>query len=267
MLFRPLVTNEHTGSYGLTIAALALAFLVSSGPELRAQEAAAEGADIKIEVLDVTTASGSKIPGQEDKPPLKIEIMDVGSNMGGRPAVDTAKSVAGVEYDAPTKSKREALLTSMQRWHYNTLNSYRYDIAGLADPFMPIKEVRGAHVPNRPVDNDPSSLPPLLRLELNQLKLVAITTQQSLGLASFEDGAGNGYILRTGDRIGRNHGKITRIVTNEVWVEERGRLGTDPPRTTVIKLNVLDTKGLTRASSDAPSGATGTLQTISVPGE
>lgn len=282
MLSRPKIISEYAGFYRLSIALLAvLVFLASAGSELLAQgnngapAAGPEATDLKIEVLEVTTGSGSKSQAP-DKPPLKIEVMDAGAGPGQtKPSVSTsprrAKNAQGTaaetEQDEAAIAQREALFAALDRWHYDTLAAYNYNIPALADPFMPIQEVRGQPPLSKADAEAESRLPPLLRLELNQLKMVAITylsERQGAAWVSFEDGAGNSYILREGDRVGRNHGRITKIAPNEVWVEERGRSGKEPPKNVTLKLNVLDTQGMTRTES-AGSGAA--LQTLSVPGE
>lgn len=287
MLMRPQIIAEYTGPRCWPAALLAiLVFFMSASPELLAQNNApapgsGEAPDLKFEVLEVTTGSGSKSQAQ-NKPPLTIEVLDVNTGSGSKangpggpaaagPASPAAQSAgkgpaaAGADND-PAEGQHRVLFAALERWHYQTLASYNYDIPALADPFMPIQEVRGRPVTQSDLEAE-AKLPPLLRLELNQLRLVAITSLSDRpgggAWASFEDGAGNSYILRNGDRIGRNHGRITKIEPNEIWVEERGRSGQEPPRTTPMRLSTLDTKGLTRNEGD-DSGA---LQTLSVPGE
>jgi Tfp pilus assembly protein PilP len=95
---------------------------------------------------------------------------------------------------------------------------------------------------------DEAGLPPILRQELNQLRLVAITVMSGdagAALASFEDGAGVSYILRQGDRIGRRQGRIVAIEPDRVVVEEASARGASAPRLTEMKLDVLrDAPGL-----------------------
>lgn len=282
MLSRPKVIGEYAGPYRLSIILLTvLVFLASAGSELLAQgnngapAGPADTGDLKIEVLDVTTGSGSKSQAP-DKPPLQIEVGADSGDQAASPAIggsprrgkNAQGASAATEQEAVMLAQREALFAALDRWHYDTLAAYNYNIAGLADPFMPIQEVRGQPPMSKGDAEAEARLPPLLRLELNQLKLVAITylsARQGAAWASFEDSAGNSYILREGDRIGRNHGRITKIAPNEVWVEERGRSGKDAPRTTPLRLKALDTQGMTR-SEEAP-GTGGALQTLSVPGE
>ena len=208
-----------------------------------------------FEVLEVTTGSGSK--SQEGKPAMTIEIIDL-TPRSPEAAAEAARAQAEADpgltqAQREAKAREAALGTALELWHSRTLSEYTYNIASLMDPFMPIREVRGR--PEDSADDADSgtlaSLPPILRLELNQLKLVAITTRTGAtgpgsALASFEDGAGVSYILRPGDRIGRRQGRVTGIAPGVVTVEEPSPSPGVPPRVTEIKLSVTDTSGLTR---------------------
>jgi len=203
----------------------------------------------------VTTGSGPR--RHEDKQALRLEILDLQPKS---PAEAAEAALALAEADPnltpaqrEAKARAAALETALELWHSRTLGEYNRDIAGLPDPFMPIREVRGK--PDSASLSEPGeslALPPILRLELNQLKLVAITTGSSgTALASFEDGAGASYILRPGDRVGRRQGRITAITADTVTVEEAPPRPGAPPRVTEIKLGGLDTSGLTRLGGQA----------------
>ena len=246
----------------LKAAAGALAALVMAVcPALvRAQDGAPS-----FEVLDVTTGSGSK--SQEDKPAMKIEVLDL-TPRSPEAAAEEARAAAASDPNLTpaqreAKARGAALETALELWHSQTLKEYTYNISGLLDPFMPIREVRGKpETAGGGASSDSGemlSLPPILRLELNQLKLVAITVRSGSSgsgsaLASFEDGAGASYILRQGDRIGRRQGRITGITPNMVTVEEPSPASGAPPRVTEIKLSILDTGGLTRLGGQADEG-------------
>ncbi|MCL2029582.1 MAG: hypothetical protein FWG97_04120 [Deltaproteobacteria bacterium] len=204
-----------------------------------------------FEVLDVTTGLGSR--SQEDRSP--IEVLDL-TPKSPEAAAEAAREAAEADpgltpAQREAKAREAALATALEMWQIQTLDDYTYNITSLEDPFMPIREVRGRQ--DGPLD-DPnasefSSLPPILRLELNQLKLVAITTPSGgsgFALAAFEDGAGVSYILRRGDRVGRREGRIIGITPTTVTVEEPSKAPGTPPRVTEIRLSTADTRGLTR---------------------
>jgi len=284
MLSRPQIIVTYARRYSLVVCSFAvLVFLTAAGSALWAQNNAVPAdptgnTDLQIEVVDVTTGSGSKTEAPA-KPPLQIEVMDVNSGAGSKAAntgnqapvapnrkgLNKASPTAAAEKGAETDPRRQALMAALDRWHFETLTAYNYNIQALADPFMPILEVRGQPV-ERIDPTDWEKRTPIEKLELSQLKLVAITylsERQGGAWASFEDGANNSYILSQGSKIGRNYGRITKIAPNEVWVEERGHSGQEAPKTTVVRMIAVDTQGLTR---DSGSENAGQLQTLSVPG-
>lgn len=252
MYTKPHVLHKRLGRKLLPLAVpLTLGMMMISAPGLWGQANAAPGSDYKIEVLDVTTGSGSKTQ------PAGANMGGAGMNQGGQNAQSPLQILP---VKAPPRQltpeeqalvdKHSALMTALEQWHYQTMSRYNVNVASLADPFLPIPDVRvGTGGTEDPVD---ISLPPLLRLELSQLKLVAITVASNNpggALASFEDSVGSSYILRVGDRIGRNFGRIIKITPSVVTVEERGRRGTDAPKITDVRLDVLSKEGLTIMSS------------------
>ena len=277
---------------------LALLLFLGGAAGLGAQESSAQGEapqEIKFEVLDVTTGSGSKSLG--DNSEIKIEVLDdqktpqtkdaparpPEEKVGAAPAKKAPAPTSADKKDAKatrggksgagkasaTKARPEAqqeddtprptIVESLDQWRYQTLASYNYNIVSMPDPFLPIKEVRGSPEDmGAAIDPNEDKLPPLLRLELNQLKLVAITVLsggRGPALASFEDGAGNSYILRNGERIGRRQGRITRITPDTVTVEEPAGIAGNPPRITNIRLNVTSSDGLTRSPEAGQDGS------------
>lgn len=272
------------------LASLAAGWLLVSGAELGAQNVSAPAVQVQppalsFEVLEVTVGSGSRsqamggtvihfgaqpaavagesAPGGDRWPLTSVTSMidlgaerPVGTQLASVTPMVGASGTAAPQNGAkgavaPTKGEAAdslALVQALEQWHRQVLVNYTYTIGSLADPFLPIKEVRGK--PNQFDTEAEANLPPILRLELNQLKLVAITILSGgsgAALASFEDGAGVSYILREGDRIGRHQGRIVKIEPSRVLVEEPPRRGQSGPQQTEMKLDVLsDTPGLTR---------------------
>jgi type IV pilus assembly protein PilP len=91
---------------------------------------------------------------------------------------------------------------------------YTYNPAGKADPFKPFIQIS----PIRISRNVP--LTPLQKYEISQLKLVAIISTPEGNIALVEDSAGKGYIVKKGTGIGKNDGKVTKILKDKVIVEE-----------------------------------------------
>ena len=58
------------------------------------------------------------------------------------------------------------------------------------------------------------------KYEISQLKLVAIISTPEGNIALIEDSAGKGYFLKKGTGIGKNEGKVTKILKDKVIIEE-----------------------------------------------
>lgn len=93
---------------------------------------------------------------------------------------------------------------------------YVYDPTGKPDPFRPfILETA------RPKEIAEQLLQPLQRYEISQLKLVAILWGPDAPLAMVEDSTGKGFIISKGSYIGKNDGRVTDILQNEVVITEQ----------------------------------------------
>jgi len=91
---------------------------------------------------------------------------------------------------------------------------YTYNPAGKPDPFKPFIQL----TPVRESRKVP--LTPLQKYEISQLKLVAIISTPEGNIGLVEDSAGKGYFLKKGTEIGKNDGKVTKILSDRVIVEE-----------------------------------------------
>ena len=91
---------------------------------------------------------------------------------------------------------------------------YSYNPAGKPDPFKPFIEL----TPVRTSRSTP--LTPLQKYEISQLKLVAIISTPEGNIAMVEDATGKGYFLKKGTWIGKNDGKVTKILKDKVIIEE-----------------------------------------------
>lgn len=235
-------------------ASLALVALVfAPPPSLWGQGAAEEPSSppaVQFELLDMSTGRGSKPQASVGVNAIDLNIQALEPAKEEPPSISAGPSALPGMTPAPPRlltplerelmEKNAPLIAELEQWHRQAMMAYNLDVTALSDPFMPIKEVRGSiedEDDNAALD---MSLPAILRLDLSQLKLVAITvfSDREGALASFEDGAGSSFILRQGERIGRNNGKIVKITPSAVTIEETGRSGKEKPRVTEIKLSV-----------------------------
>jgi len=92
---------------------------------------------------------------------------------------------------------------------------YQYNPGGKPDPFKPFIQLSPVRELTRT-----TPLTPLQKYDLSQLKLVAIISTPDGNIALVEDSAGRGYFIKRGTEIGKNDGKVTKILKDRVIIEE-----------------------------------------------
>jgi type IV pilus assembly protein PilP len=92
---------------------------------------------------------------------------------------------------------------------------YSYNPVGKPDPFRPFIQLTSAKGGSKT-----APLTPLQKYDISQLKLVAIISSPGGNIALVEDVSGKGYFLKKGTWIGKNDGKVTKILKDKVIVEE-----------------------------------------------
>jgi type IV pilus assembly protein PilP len=121
------------------------------------------------------------------------------------------------------------------------LDTYTYDPKGKPDPFKPLVVEKPETLPSKPkqaLEAVSEGATPLERMDLAQLKLVAIIWNVSAPKGMVEDGTGKGYILSIGTPIGKNQGKITQITSQGVVVSERHEVSSGKFRTREVTLKL-----------------------------
>jgi len=96
----------------------------------------------------------------------------------------------------------------------NSTTGSRYDPAGRRDPFLPIlEELRGGKIDE--------SLPPLQRVALTEIDLIAIVWGPYGYVAMVQTPEGHGYTVKRGTKIGQNNGIVRAVTERGIIVEER----------------------------------------------
>jgi type IV pilus assembly protein PilP len=104
--------------------------------------------------------------------------------------------------------------------------AFGYDSKGRIDPFVPLVKEEPVKVENeelidaKGVVREKRAKTPLEKIELSQLQLKAIILAPSGNKALVEESTGKGYIIRKGTYIGRQDGKVIKILKDKVVVEE-----------------------------------------------
>lgn len=97
-----------------------------------------------------------------------------------------------------------------------------YDPGGRVDPFSPlIREEKQAEKPKpQKIEAPKRILTPLEKMELSQIRLVAVIMMEGGALAMVEEANGKGYEVRLGTYMGRNGGIVTEIRQSSIVVKE-----------------------------------------------
>ncbi len=122
----------------------------------------------------------------------------------------------------PQKSKENQILNDpkLSALNKSATQEEHYNSKGKVDPFEPlIQEKPKATTPI--ADRRPKRiLTPLEKVELSQIRLVAVIIMKDRELAMVEDATGKGYEVGLGTYIGKNQGRVFKIKENSVLVKE-----------------------------------------------
>lgn len=178
---------------------------------------------------------------------LKIAVPALGLMLAA--ALGLAPATVQAQGIKPDRPEQERVFEALNQWMSQNAAAFSLDLPKMQDPFLPMKEVRVID----PEPDDSHCPPPFCHPIIKQFKLVGITmpSDGSGALASFEDGTGDSYLLRKGDRIGRDNGHIVEITVSTVTVEELPR-GASKPRISVLTLQPPNPAELVRPGYELP---------------
>ncbi len=172
-----------------------------------------------------------------------LSIILICGGCGGEPAKSTKGPVPPAGKQPPPAAKAAPPPAAEVKVEPPPVVTYVYNPQGKPDPFKPLiverPEIpRSKKVPEKAIEEVSSKATPLERMELSQLKLVALIWNIQEPKAMVEDGTGKGYILAQGTPLGKNKGRVSQITSAGVFVLEpyetsTGKLGT---RAVTLKL-------------------------------
>lgn len=137
----------------------------------------------------------------------------IGGCGGGSPP-----SSLPVKAKAPSAEKKKDELTKgveKQEPEKKEEKQFTYNPEGKPDPFKPFIQLTPVRDASRK-----SPLTPLQKYDISQIKLVAIISAPEGNIALVEDATGKGYFLKKGTWVGKNDGKVTKILRDKVVIEE-----------------------------------------------
>ena len=159
---------------------------------------------------------------------------------------DVSKKNLSPQKELNAKTKISFPETKIEDKLIEQKESEHYDSKGKIDPFAPLIQEKSPEVDKPVVDNRPKRiLTPLEKIELSQIRLVAVIIMKNRSIAMVEEASGKGYEVGIGTYIGKNQGKVFEIRKDSIVVKElvkdyQGRL---KEQVKEIKLHKLDGEG------------------------
>ncbi len=161
---------------------------------------------------EMVSAAIPKQPAAPEKiappPPEKIPPLPAGRD---------AESAGGQTPTAPLDPVQKELVADLIMGQ-----GKKYEPKVKNDPFEPLVQEEPLDGPGRQVQIESPSRPltPLEKMELSQLKLVAVLETNHQKLAMVEESSGKGYEVKVGTYIGKNSGKVTQIKSGSIVIKE-----------------------------------------------
>ncbi len=180
-------------------------------------------------------SKSNTVSGKISQPVIKTTLKKDVSKKNSNPQKE---SNAKTKISSPELKTEDKLVEQKESEHY--------DSKGKIDPFAPLIQEKSPQEDKPVVDNRPKRiLTPLEKIELSQIRLVAVIIMENRSIAMVEEASGKGYEVEIGTYIGRNQGKVFEIRKSSIVVKElvkdfKGRL---KERVKEIKLHKLDGEG------------------------
>lgn len=180
-------------------------------------------------------SKSNTVSGKISQPVIKTTLKKDVSKKNSNPQKE---SNAKTKISSPELKTEDKLVEQKESEHY--------DSKGKIDPFAPLIQEKSPQEDKPVVDNRPKRiLTPLEKIELSQIRLVAVIIMENRSIAMVEEASGKGYEVEIGTYIGKNQGKVFEIRKSSIVVKElvkdfKGRL---KERVKEIKLHKLDGEG------------------------
>jgi type IV pilus assembly protein PilP len=189
-------------------------------PETPAPETKPFLAQGKLEAPQPPT-SEPPVPPKPQSPPLAEALAEPTTSTTVQPVVSGVVSQASLPQEGGKKAPTSIVVSETQMAQRLQINTPEpYTAKGKVDPFEPLlrDETASNVVQLKSKKSTPST--PLEKIDIGQLKLVAIITAARGNLAMVQESSGKGYIIRPGTLIGTNSGKVIGIGADKVTFEE-----------------------------------------------
>ena len=185
----------------------------------------------KPKKIDVAKSAVKKEPVKPKPEAVKKEPV--------KPKPEAAHDVSKAKADVSAR-KSVVSLTATTQITPDTIDFYNPE--GKLDPFASLyqeKPITVSTTGQKLIQEPRRPLTPLEKVDLSQLKLVAIIRALSGNIALVEEASGKGYVIKKGTYIGTRSGKVGKILPDRIIVEEESEdfSGKVSVREIEVKLN------------------------------
>lgn len=174
--------------------------------------------DLPKKVINKTDAT----PGQDKKKDQPLAAVSP-SKPGKELALSSAAVPPAVPSGSVTEDKAKQEMTEAESSLTDSpLTQKSYDTKGRVDPFVPLLSEKKDEAPAPgPDEKKPARiLTPLEKMELSQIRLVAVIEMKGRSIAMVEEASGKGYEVKLGTYMGKNGGKVSAINKSGLVVKE-----------------------------------------------
>ena len=163
----------------------------------------------------------SSKPSQKDpKQPAPQKEVSV-ATQNTKPAAASVKKASPPNMTTKGKQEKTQMAALSAPEDDRTLETFSplYDPTGKIDPFTPLLKDKNEAAKKKKVKK---RIPrtPLEKMDISQIKLVAVIRSPDGNMALVEEASGKGYIVSIGTYVGLNGGRVTRILKDRLIIEE-----------------------------------------------
>jgi type IV pilus assembly protein PilP len=178
----------------------------------------------KPKKIDVAKSAVKKEPVKPKPEAVKKEVVkpkpEAVKKEAVKPKPEAAHDVSKAKADVSAR-KSVASLTATTQITLDTSDFYNPE--GKLDPFASLykeKPITVSTTGQKLLQEPKRPLTPLEKVDLSQLKLVAIVRASSGNIALVEEASGKGYVIKKGTYIGTRSGKVGKILPDRIIVEQ-----------------------------------------------
>jgi type IV pilus assembly protein PilP len=164
-----------------------------------------------------SSSKPSKNAPKQPAPP-KEETVNAKNTKPGPASTNTpppVKKAAAVKQENPPV----APVAKVEELIPDIISTPLYDSTGKIDPFRPLLKDK-AEVARKKKIKRRTPRTPLERMDISQIKLVAVIRAPEGNIALLEEASGKGYIVSIGTYVGINGGRITGILKDRLIIRE-----------------------------------------------